>query len=339
MHIDFLCTDGSPLGVTEKTIWGDSHRIGLGGSEIFMLTLCRAFHDRGDEVILYNDPWEANASVFEQRPTSAFDPNADRDVLINFRTPNAKAVVSKGLKVWLSCDQYTSADFQPFAPTMDKIVVISEFHQNYFKNTYGINNSIVIDIPLRIDDLQESIAKENKKCIFTSVPDRGLEELHRIWVNTVKRKVLDATLTITSDYRLWGVDERNAPHRIKWMYENGVRFLGAVSREQLIKEQLSAQLLVYPSTYDELFCVSVAEAQACGVYPITSDTGALPTTNMGTVIPRSTPNFHPEFAYTVVDLLNDPDLPNKQKEIKQKAIDRFSIENILNQWDEKVFNG
>jgi len=54
MKIEILCNDGSPLGVTSKTVWGDNFRIGLGGAELALITLCEAWHERGDEVILYN---------------------------------------------------------------------------------------------------------------------------------------------------------------------------------------------------------------------------------------------------------------------------------------------
>lgn len=338
MKIDILCTDGSPLGVTLKDIYGNGNRgIGVGGSEYALITMCEAWHNAGHEVVLYNNPLGKNGSPFEQRGISLFDPNENRDVLITFRTPNPKAVIAKGLKVWWSCDQYTSSDFRPFAPYMDKIVVISDFHKQYFASTYDIRHGIVIDLPVRFDDIDCDIPKVEKKCIFTSIPDRGLEDLFRCWSNTISVKVPEATLVITSDYRLWGVDERNAQHRVQWMYEPSVRFLGAIKREQLIQEQLSSQLLVYPSTYDELFCVSVAEAQACGVYPVTTETGALATTNMGKIVPRSSVNFHATFSHTVVELLNNPELPKLQAEVKQKAIERFSIQRILSEWENKIF--
>ena len=320
-------------------MYGEGQRgIGTGGSEYALLTMCEAWHNAGHEVILYNNP-RCDKSPFEQRSVHSFDPNEDRDILIVFRTPNEKALVSKGKKVFWSCDQYTSIPFRPFLPYMDKVVVISEFHKNHFRDEYGFNKGIVIDIPVRLDDLTEEVEKQPLKCMFTSVPDRGLMDLYQIWTATISKIIPEATLTITSDYRLWGVGERNTPHRLKWMYAENVTFLGAIKRRELIKEQLSAQLLIYPSNYDELFCVSVAEAQACGMYTITSDTGALPTTNMGTVIPREEPNFRSVFAHTALELLNDPELHKKQAEIKKKAWKRFSVKNILKQWDEKVFGG
>lgn len=338
MRIDILCRDGSPLGVTVPDLYGEGQRgIGTGGSEYALLTMCEAWSKAGHDVILYNNP-KGRSETFEQRRVDEFDPNQKRDVIITFRTPNEKSLIAKGMKVWWSCDQYTSVSFKPFAPHMEKIVCISDFHKEYFKNTYQIYNTTVIDLPVRLNDIDGfEVKKVPKKCMFTSVPDRGLMDLYRMWDSTISVRDPEASLVITSDYRLWGVDERNTDHRARWLFSNNVSFLGAIPRRQLIQEQLSSQLLVYPSVYDELFCVSVAEAEACGMYTITSDTGALPTTNMGTVIPRSVMNYPSTFAHKVVELLNDPNLPNMQREIRQKAVERFSVENIMKQWDERVF--
>ena len=102
MKIDVLCTDGSPLGVSYKTIWGDKWQIGVGGAELALLTLCEMWTQAGHIVTLYNDPRELNASPFEQRNTSDFIPNENRDILIVFRSPNQKAIVAKGLKYKIS---------------------------------------------------------------------------------------------------------------------------------------------------------------------------------------------------------------------------------------------
>ena len=96
--IHFLTNDGSPLGPTSKTIWGDHQRIGLGGAEIAMITLCEEWTKAGHEVVLYNNPWETNASPFEQRSIDSFRPEDDRDILIIFRSPNHRVGNAVGQK-------------------------------------------------------------------------------------------------------------------------------------------------------------------------------------------------------------------------------------------------
>src|SRR3990167_4620552 len=184
MKIDLLCNDGSPLGVSVASIFGNDGRMGVGGAELALLTLCESFHRRGDEIVLYNNPKIPNGSPFEQRRIEEFDPNADRDALIIFRSPNPLSYDAKGLKVWLSCDQMTVGDFRDFSTHVDKIVTISKFHTDYFKSTYEISNSIHIDLPIRTWEYRKPNLYENKvpyRCIFTSIPDRGLIPLNAAW--------------------------------------------------------------------------------------------------------------------------------------------------------------
>ena len=340
MKLDILCTDGSPLGVSSKTIWGDQWRIGCGGAELALLTMCEQWTKYGYEVVLYNDPKEAGASPFEQRTVGAFDPKAERDVLITFRSPNPLSLISTGLKVWFSCDQHTIGDYAKFSVGMDKIVCISDFHAKHFKDTYGIENTIVIDLPVRVDDYDIDRPERVKNRIaFLSVPDRGLESLWRMW-DQIKQKVPDASLVITSDYRLWGVGALNEKHRVRWMVKDDINFLGAISREELIQEELKSDYFIYPSTYDELFCISCAEAQYAGMFPITSAMGALATTNMGKKIhvdPKD-PRNDITFVKIVVDIMNDRDETEQMRKIIQKvAKSRFSPTKILADWDKKVF--
>jgi len=338
LNIHILCNDGSPIGVTSKTIWGDANRIGVGGAELALLTMCEQWHLAGHEVILYNllSPVPSDVSPFEQRLISQFDPKDKRDVLIVFRSPNSKAIVAKGLKVWWSTDQYTIGDFAKFSSYVDKIVCISEFHRNYFKQTYKIDNVIVIDLPVRVDDYKDKkISKIKNRVLFSSVPDRGLQYLHAMWF-ALKRKIPDLSLTITSDYRLWGSSRLNERHVLSWMKYDDVEFMGAISRAEFIEKELEAEWFIYPCIYDELFCISCAEAQVTGAYPITTANGALSTTNMGTLIAVDMNNSHNHRAFinNVVDTIGRG---VDMAEVQRKAIERFSPKRILKQWDEKVF--
>lgn len=342
MKIDVLCNDGSPLQVTEKTIYGEDGRMGVGGAELALLTLCRAWQFYGNDVTLYNDPKEGGVSSFEQKTIAEFRPDDDRDVLIIFRSPNHLSYNAKGLKVWFSCDQYTISDFKSFASTVHKIVTISPRHSKYFRDMYGIENAVHIDLPVRTWEYKEPVQKIPNRCIFTSMPERGLMNLHAIWPLIV-RDVPDASLLITSDRRLWndwadGSDTRT--HRLAFGHHPNIIYRGAVKRNELIQIQMEADLHVYPCVYDELFCIAVAESQVAGAYPITSDYGSLSTTNMGRVIHGNPndPTWVDAFVKNVVETLTDGGLKKKQEWIREVAMKRFSIENILSQWDSKIFN-
>lgn len=339
LKLDIICNDGSPLQVTEKTIYGDGVQLGVGGAELFLLTMCRAWKERGYDVTLYNNPRELGVSSFEQRPLNDFRGNDDRDVLLAFRSPNSRIQNAKGMKVWLSCDQYTIGDFRDFSTKVDKIVTISPFHAKHFFDTYGIGNSHVIDIPVREWDYAETVEKNPLQVLYCHIPDRGLDQLAEIWEH-ISIKVPDAQLHITSDWRLWdaGISSNlTIPYRLKFAKFNNVTYHSVVSRMDLVKLQQSSMINLYPCTYDELFCISVAETQYAGCYPITSDRGALKTTNMGRVLQLS--NLQ-DFVNSTVLTLTNPDYTVEVAErTKELAQDRFSINNILNQWDDIIFNG
>lgn len=342
MILDILCNDGSPIGICPSCLYGDTYRLGCGGSELFLLTLCEAWGNQGHKVRLYNDPHENYKTVewIEQLPIEAFNPCDKRDGLINFRTPNPMSINATGLKVWISCDQYSRGDYKAFAPHMDKIVCISQYHVDFFKRVYGIENAFYIDIPIREKDFIDS-EKIKNRLIFTSIPDRGLRNLLAIYPDLL-REIPDISLVITSDYRLWSASSQNEQYRIEWIkYMDTVQFRGALPRKKYIEELCKADLLVYPCTYAELFGISVSEAQYAGAYPITSTAGALSTTNMGTLIniDPNTTEGKKAFIDTTINLLhNREELEDKRKDVQVKAEDRFSLSRILKLWDELVFN-
>lgn len=340
MKIHVLANDGSPLGVSEQSIHGLDGRMGVGGAELAILTLMRAWHDAGHEVVFYNNPKTANASAFLQLPISLFNKSEDRDILIIFRSPNNRAIGANGKKIWFSCDQYTVGNYRDFAQHVDEIITISNFHAKYFEAHYGISCTTTIDLPVRIWEYGEVQTKQKNSFIFCSVPDRGLAVLADCY-DELYRNIPGMTLTITSDYRLWGAySPMNEQYVRKFLGKPGVRFLGAVSREQLIQEQKLAQFHAYSCTYDELFCYASAECQVAGCYPISSSAGALDTTNMGKVIygnPNS-PEWKREFIDTVSKSANNPDILGMAEDISNLARERFSLGRILQKWD-KVFCG
>lgn len=338
MNIDVLCNDGSPIGVTLADVYGGNGRVGVGGAELALLTMCEAWHNIGHRVRLYNSP-RGTGSPFRQYSVDMFNPHEERDILIIFRSPNPRITHAKGKKIWWSCDQYTVGNFTEFHGKVDKIVTISPFHANYFKNNYGIQDTTVIDLPVRTQDYQEPVEKIKHRMIYCSIPDRGLSLLAQAYPR-IKQTVPDASLSITSDYRLWGVLEpRNEKHIQRFLGMEGVRFLSAIPRLDMVREQMLAEVQAYPCTYDELFCYSVAECQTAAAYPVTTPTGALATTNMASLVTEGigTPHFNRIFSDLVIETLLDPHLRDKQQTLREMAMQRFSLERITNEW-EKLFN-
>lgn len=342
MKLHVLANDGSPLGVTTKSIWGQDGRFGVGGAELAILTLCEGWHERGYDVTFYNNPNEGGVGPFKQKTLQEFDPSEDRDYLIIFRSPNERIKDAKGKRIWFSCDQFTVGNFAKFSQEVEKIVTISPFHDGYFREMYGIFGTTVIDLPVRMNDYKRDVKKVSKKCIYTSVPDRGSVPLRAAWA-LIQREVPEAQLVLTSDWRLWDKDIDESvvtPWRLSYAMLPNTSYIGAVKRDELIRHQLEADLLLYPCIYDELFCIAVAEAQVAGAIPITSRYGAVDTTNeFGVRIAGnpSTPEFIDIFVDATVRHLQDPYLREGQIEMQRKAEERFSLERILQEWEDKVF--
>lgn len=338
MKIDILCGSGSPDGVVLSDIHGSNGRIGVGGSEYALLTLAEAWAKRGDEVCVYNNPRHP-FETFEQRSISDFNRGGKRDFLVVFREPTSVNLGS-GKKIFWSCDQFTVGNFSDFSKLVDQTVTISPYHTQYFKEKYDIEAQH-IDLPVRTWEYDNKTEKVKNRIIFTSVPDRGLDIVALIFPRILE-KVPDASLVVTSDYRLWGSGQpMNSQYVQKFLRMPNVQFLGGVKRDRLIEEQLKAQVHLYPfgGQTEELFCIAVAESQVAGVLPITSPDGAIGTTNMGILMDGSarTPAVQQAFVDTVATHIQRDDLSDVQDGLREKARKRFDVNRILQEWDEKVF--
>ena len=342
MKIDFLCPSGSPVGICPEDIYGR----GVGGAELALMTFAQVLASRGHIVRIYNDP--PTSKVYggvEYLKVAEFQPGELRDATVLFRVPYKKLGAIRGLKVFWSCDQSTVGNYPTDVfPYVDKIVVISQHHYDHFVKTYNapVHRMYVTDLGVRDWDYPSAntIEKIVGRCIFCSVPGRGLDVLLKVWP-LIRKEVPHATLTITSDYRLWGIAEpRNEEYRRMAQGLEGIQFLGKVSREQLVREQMSAEVQAYPCTYEELFCISVAECSFAGAVPVTSQVGAVRTTNAAGYQIEGDPNspeFQTQFALRVVKLLRDSELRAIMSEsTRLHAQTNFNWSAIALLWEEQV---
>lgn len=356
MKVVFICDSGSPVGVTPDMIYGR----GVGGAEYGLMSLAETLAERGHEVIVRNQKRTMMPKKYGNvLYTHNDDIDSDHDVAILFRAPSELVHKTKAaLKLFWSCDPYTTGDYRKiWEEDVDAAVCISPYHAGYFQTKYGIRSRMTaIDLGVRLQDYNpidispiEDIRVPNK-IIFCSVPDRGLHRLFSMWPR-IKAAVPDATLEITSDYSLWtGGNPSNQGHRKQWQGLEGVIFHGAVPRAKLVQLQQQSSYHVYPCIYDEMFCIAAAETQCAGAVPLTSQAGALKSTNQwGFVLPGdpTTNEWLVDFTEFVIFSMKD-DLADSsytrnghrialRGEMMEQARARFNWHTIAESW-EKIFS-
>lgn len=342
LTIDLYANDGSPLKITPPMIYGR----GVGGAELSMMTWAEEMARRGHIVRVYNNPDTAGCyDDVQYLPQGDFEPGDKRDVFIAYRSPNPYLKkVNAGVKLHWSTDQYTMGDYATdIVPFVDKIICISPYHMQDYQSRYNPDERKIthIDLGVRLQDYPAQVEKIQNRFIFCSVPERGLKLIRNIWP-AIRQALPDATLVITADHRLWGSHSpNNHKYRLDLLGQEGIVFLGAIPRHELAEHQTQAQLHLYPCVYPELFCISSAECQAAGAYSVTSDMGALETTNEFGTIFRGDPadlNWQREYTQLVIDLMsNQARLTLKAEEGMKLARKRFDWVRICDEW-ERVIN-
>jgi len=335
-------------GSANAVVPPDIYERGVGGAELSLMTWAGIMAGRGHEVRIYNDPrvpGDYDGVVYLNR--TFFNPGDKRDAFIAWRSPTHHLPTVKNcLKIHWSCDQHTMGDYaKDIVPYVDLIVCISPHHEEYYTKRYGPKWEQIghLDLGVKLEDydLEPPPLKIPNRFIFCSVPQRGLTIVRQIWP-TIKEARPDASLVITSDYTLWGSPVAgDQEFRLDFVRAPGVEYLGNIPRARLVEEQLKAEVHLYPCSYDELFCISAAECQVAGAYPITSDMGALPTTNeFGSVFANFSDSPKWKGAYTQAVLSTIEHIgPDARVEMTRRARARFAWKIICNKWERLIEAG
>jgi glycosyltransferase involved in cell wall biosynthesis len=84
--------------------------------------------------------------------------------------------------------------------------------------------------------------------------------------------------------KVYQIGSADDPYRELYQQARGtpnVAYVGSLSQPELARAMARISIFSYPSTFEEMYCVSAVEAMAAGALVVATDLGALPETTLG----------------------------------------------------------
>jgi glycosyltransferase involved in cell wall biosynthesis len=261
---------------------------GARGSEIGMINLAENLVGLGHDVTISFSPilegtYKGVTYISVDRLQKFIDTNNLDAIVVNRYVHFFVEFIAKAKKVFVWVQDMTLApnyyDFllpnyalPVLANSWDKIdglVLLSDWHVDYFRNFYGIRGEegkfFKIGNGINPDAFNNVSlnSKKRHKFIFNSnKPTKiDLEDSIKFFL-TYKKTYPEAELHVF----------RGDVDRI---FYDGVFYRGVVSNDEMIRELASSQFWIYPEVYLETFCTSALEARAAGCLPIVRVNGGL----------------------------------------------------------------
>jgi len=161
--------------------------------------------------------------------------------------------------------------------------------------------------------------------IWCSSPDRGLEQVLNMWP-LIKKSLPDAELKVFYGWEyfnsaLWIPGLKDMKQRIKQLIrQEGVEWCGRVGQEQLAREYLKADILLYPPPHDfrETYGIAFLEAQAAGTLCFYRENGALGETIGKRGIPLRLDMTPEEIVEKITNVIIDKEYCDKFREKGKK---------------------
>lgn len=156
-----------------------------------------------------------------------------------------------------------------FHERVDRVLVVSRFMADLFVWLFRTPEDKLVVMPNGVDVSLFGAPwppKEPRRFVYTSVPERGLDDLLRDIFPEIRRAYPDATLHVTS-YR--------SLEAYRLFSGKGVVLRGTLPRRDLAALLLESSLMLYPSRFEEMGAIAVLESMAAGTPPVTSTLGVL----------------------------------------------------------------
>ncbi len=257
--------------------------------------------------------------------------------------PKAKLVL------WLQDAWYPDLN-EKVARDYERIVVLSEWHEQAMRELCGVPKELVRIIPnfLVPEHFAPKVEREPHRFIYASSPDRGLIRLLRMWP-MIRNVYPDATLGIFYGWEgcmklgannpAW--NERYRSLREEYLTlrgQPGVEERGRVNHATIALEMKRSSAWLYPTDFDETFCSNAIKARAAGCIPVCTPRAALNESakcEQVVYVPQEQPgepwnDYAWRFIQGIQRGLAEPE--GERELMSRQAIAEYNVTNIASTW-------
>ncbi len=172
-----------------------------------------------------------------------------------------------------------SGIFQTHDKKFKKIIAVSEWQVQNTIQQFSIprKNFTIIENAINLDRFipRSEIKREKYRFIYSSSPDRGLEFLLDI-IPRIKEKYSETTLYIFANRE--AIKNLCKDESLEIIDQNDYIYLHPrVSQKELAIEFMKSDVWLYPTDFEETYCITAVEAMAAGVLCAAVSIGSLIT--------------------------------------------------------------
>ncbi|SRX76218.1 hypothetical protein AEQU3_03217 [Aequorivita antarctica] len=289
-----LYTEG--LDFTGNTI----EKQALGGSETAFIYVARELANLGHKVYAYchcSEPGTYNGVIYNNLKEIKFWHTHSCDIFICSRYffIFSQPIQAKVRLLWMHdiLMPEMALELTKVSSSLDAVFCLSDFHCALTKRVLPkiapfLQKSINgIDLELA-NEARASVKNKEHRIMFTSRPERGLMRTLEIYerLNDTSLELLICSYNSLEDPHVDRI-EYNCNIKIKSLQNRGFLITrGCFTKEVLYQKIASSKLVLYPTDFPEIFCISAIEAQACGTIMLATDAFALKETLSNKKIPQ-----------------------------------------------------
>jgi hypothetical protein len=237
--------------------------------------------------------------------------------LIAFKDPDALFLTNfKQKYLWTADRTHLSASQRRECKMM---VAISKWHKSELSSVnIGYPRISCIEPGIVISEKSEKIKRIPKQCLYASSPDRGLDYLRRIWP-LVLIPHPDATLIVTY-----------SKFKQKSMDSSGQFVDRRYSNEEMIELYQQSDILAYPCSGQERYCITAAKAQLYGTIPC-----VIPHMALQDTVQFGIKSLKSDYLNAIIKLLDD----DSRDHLREVMINNYKYNtwsDVVDQWEQII---